>query len=136
MMPGRHKVKRAVKSEPGGTHFFLNSSIDHPSECSKIMLLLIGVASYSTDVTWGCQRAPIMWEWTTTSEGAAMAGPPSPEKREAVRSPAEQPEAPRCFEVWYQRPLPLADTSSEPSPAHVPTASTIQYRSSRSRDHQ
>ena len=54
MMPGRRRVKRAVKSDPEGQHrFYLNSGNDHATDCSKIMLSPSGTASYSADVTWG-----------------------------------------------------------------------------------
>lgn len=78
MIPERHKVKPTVMSEPKEEHcFYLNSGNDHTSDCSKIMLSPSGIASYSTDVTWGYRRAPFMGEWTTPRGGTAMAGPPS-----------------------------------------------------------
>ena len=93
MMPGRHKVKRAAKSEPKGEPwFYLNSGNDHASDCSKIMLSPSGIASYSTDMTWGYRRAPF-------GGGTAIAGSPSPAKRGIVSDTAQQSQAPRGFEV-------------------------------------
>ena len=76
MMSGRHKVKRAVKSEPKREPcFYLNNGNDHASDCCKIMPSRSGVASYSTDVMWGYRRVPFVREWITCSGGAAMATP-------------------------------------------------------------
>ena len=101
MMPGRHKVKRTVKSEPKGEPcFYLNSGNDHASDCCKIILSRSGAASYSTDVTWGYRRAPFVGEWTTGSGGAAMAAPsPPPAKGRSAIAPAQEPEVPQGFEV-------------------------------------
>ena len=72
MMPGRHKVKRAAKSEPKGERcFYLNSGNDNASDCSKIKLSTSGIASYSTNVMWGYRCAPF-------GGGTAIAGSPSP----------------------------------------------------------
>ena len=51
MMPGRRRVKRAVKTDPKVEPcFYLNSGNDHDSDCSKIMLSPPCTASCSTDV--------------------------------------------------------------------------------------
>ena len=61
MMPRRHKVKQATKSEPKGEPcFYLNSGNDYASDCAKIMLAPSGTANYSTDVTWGYPRTPFV----------------------------------------------------------------------------
>ena len=119
MMPGRHKVKRAAKSEPKGEPcFYLNSGNDHASDCSKIMLSPSGIASYSTDVTWGYRRAPF-------GGGTAIAGSPSPAKGGAVSDPAQQSQAPRGFEVWYQPSTPSTGVTPESSPTPLPAASSV-----------
>ena len=74
MMLGRHKPKQATTSEPKGELcFYLNSGNNHASDSSKIMLSPPGIASYSTDVTWGYRRAPF-------DGGTAIAGSRSPAK--------------------------------------------------------
>ena len=61
MMPGRLSVKRTVKSDPKGEGcFYLKSRNDHATDCSKIMLSPSGTASYSTNVTSGSRRPPVM----------------------------------------------------------------------------
>ena len=100
MMPGRRRVKRAVKTDPKVEPcFYLNSGNDHASDCSKIMLSPSSTASYCTDVMWGYRRAPVMGEWTTGSGGATPTVPPSPAKGRDVSAPTHQPEAPKGFEV-------------------------------------
>lgn len=47
-----------------------------------------------------------------------MAGQPSPAQGGAVSTPAQQPEAPWGFEVWYQPSPPVTGASLETS--HVP----------------
>ena len=101
MMPGRHKVKRAVKLEPKGEPcFYLSSGNDHASSCFKAMLSRSGAGSYSTDVTWGYRRALFVGEWTTGSGGATMAAPsPPPAKGRNASASAQEPEVPQGLEV-------------------------------------
>ena len=119
MMPGRHKVKRVAKSESKGEPcFYLNSGNDHASDCSIIMLSPSGIASCSTDVKWDYRRAPF-------GGGTAMAGSPSLAKGGAVSDPAQQPQAPRGFEVWYQPSMPSTGVTPESSPTPLLAASSV-----------
>ena len=120
VMAARHKVKRAAKSEPKGEHcFYLNSGNDHASVCSKIMLSPSGIASYSTDVTWGYRRAPF-------GGGTAIARSPSSSKGGPVRGSAQQSHAPRGYEVWYQRSTPSTGMTPESSSTPLPAASSVR----------
>lgn len=79
--------------------FYLNSGNDYASDCSNIIMSPSGVVGYSSYMMWGYRRVPFMGEWTTASGETGMAGQPPPEKRGSDSAPAQQPEAPRGFEV-------------------------------------
>ena len=122
MTPGRRNVNRAAKSEPKGKPCFnLKSGNDHASDSIKIMITSSGIASYSTDVTWGYRRAPF-------GGGTAIAGSPSPAKGGAVSDSAQRPLVPWDFEVWYQPSTLLTGVTPESSPAHLPVASSVQQQ--------
>ena len=72
MMPGFRHHKRKNKAESKGERcFFLNSGNNHSSTTDKI-LLPSGIASYSTDVTWGYRRRPFVGELPTWGGGAVV----------------------------------------------------------------
>ena len=85
------------------------------------MLSLSRIASYSTDVTWSVRRALLMEEWTSGNGGVAITGPLSPANEGADSAPAQKPDAPQGFDVWYQPSTPPTDASPESSPALPPT---------------
>ena len=125
MMPVRYKAKRAANSERTGEPcFYLCSGNDHVSGCSEITLSPSGVASYTTDVTWGYRRAPF-------SGGTAIAGSLSPAKGGGVSDSASLSQAPRGFEVWYQPSTTSTGVTPDSSPTPLPAARL--YHSSRSR---
>ena len=72
MMPGFRHHNRKNKAESKGERcFFLNSGNNHSSTTDKI-LLPSGIASYSTDVTWGYRRRPFVGELPTWGGGAVV----------------------------------------------------------------
>ena len=78
-----------IQLDPKGELFFYpNSGNHHAKDCSKIMLSPSGTASYSTDVTWGYRRAPLLGEQTRDSRV------PSQVNAGAVSASAQQPEVP------------------------------------------
>jgi len=127
MMAGRCQVMRVVKSKPKGEPcFYLDAGTADASNCSEVMLSPPCAASYSTDVTWGCQSTPFRGKWITDSEGATMAGLPSLVNGEAVNALAQRPEAPQDVAASHE-PLPSL-TSLESSRAPLPAASSVSQQ--------
>lgn len=116
MMPGRHKLKRGVKSKPKNEPcFYLSSGKDHASDFRKIILSPSATASYSADVTWGYRRAPFVGEWTTGSGGVAMTAPSPPAKGGGYQCPS-----PATGSAAALRGVVPAYAASGESPALLP----------------
>ena len=110
MVPGRHRVR--VRAE-GRVIILPELRQLHACDCSDIILPSIVVGASSSDVTCDYRRESFLAERITGSDVAGMPGPLSPGKGGTGSSPAQQPEAPHRFEVWYQPSMPWISTASE-----------------------
>ena len=61
--------------------FYLKTGHDHSSTAHTVLLGL-GVASYTADVTFGYHRRPFVGESPTWSDGAVVSSPPSPQQQQ------------------------------------------------------
>ena len=80
MMPGfRHANRKTKMYSKGKKCFYLNAGHDHSSTAHKVLLAL-GVASYTADVTFWYHRRPFVGESPTWGDGTVVSSPPSPQQ--------------------------------------------------------
>ena len=131
MMPGfRHTNRKTKMNSKGERCFYLNTGNDHSSTTHKVLLAL-GVASYTADVTFGYHRRPFVGEWPTWGDEAVVSSPSSPQPPQLMEAGGG------AGAVEYQRARPQQQQGPSPhSMGAGDGAGAVEYQRARPQQHQ
>ena len=130
MIPGfRHANRKTKMHSKGERCFYLNTGHDHSTTARKV-LLASGVASYTSDVTFGYHRRPFVGKSPTWGDGAVVSSPPSPQQPQLMGVGGG------AGTVEHQRARPQQQQQPPHSKGAGGGAGVMEYQRARPQQHQ